>query len=151
MEAPEPPEYLEFLAPYPPEVQTAHRAGRQKLAALMPECVEVIWDATQTVVTGWGFGDKTKDCFLGLAAYPKHVTLIFMYGVRLDDPENRLRGEGKQVRNMRLAGLETLDDPYVLRLIEQSIATAPAPTGDTASRIVVKQMAGPKRRPKPEA
>ncbi|MBS1707501.1 MAG: DUF1801 domain-containing protein [Armatimonadetes bacterium] len=147
MTAPEPPEYLEFLAPYPLLVQEQHRAARQKLATLLPECVEVIWDATQTVVTGWGFGDKTKDSFLGIAAYPKHVTLIFMYGVRLDDPERRLRGEGNQVRNLRLAGLETLDDPYVQKLIQQSVATAPTPTGDPTPRILVKQMAGPKRRP----
>lgn len=149
MSLPEPPEYAEFLAPYPEEIRALARAMRRRLLEILPPCIETVWDATQTVVVGFGFGEKTKDAFLSIPAYPKHVSLSFLYGARLMDPEGRLNGAGNQVRHLRVPGLALLEDPYILGLIAQAAATAPHAGEPLEPRTLVRSMTGPKRRPKP--
>lgn len=87
---------------------------------------------------------------MNLAVYANHVTLIFPWGIKLNDPEGRIKGEGKQVRNLRLAGIETLYDPYVMDLISQSMALAVRPAPPITPVKYVKIYAGPKRRPLPK-
>ncbi len=84
---------------------------------------------------------------MNLAVYSDHVTLVFSWGVDLDDPEKRLKGSGSQVRHIRLAGIETLRDPYVAGLIRQAAERATRPATPIAPCKVVKVYAGPKRRP----
>ncbi|MEP6754319.1 MAG: hypothetical protein ABJA67_02370 [Chthonomonadales bacterium] len=109
--------------------------------------VELHYDATVAVCAGFSYTGDLKGLFVNLAAYSDHVTLVFYWGAKLNDPEARLKGEGKQVRHLRLVDLDTLRDPYVVRLIQQASDNAPRPDGEIIERIVNKVYAGPKRRP----
>jgi hypothetical protein len=142
-------ELVSFLAPYPPAVRDLFLAGRSLLLRRLRPVVELHYDATSAVGAGFAYTGDLKGLFVNLAAYSNHVTLVFMWGVKLKDREGRLRGEGKQVRHLRLAGLETLRDPYVLDLVDQASKNAPRPEGKVKNAIVVKVYKGPKRRPKP--
>ncbi len=144
---PEPAEYLEFIACYSPEVQALHRAARQRLLDYLPPVVEIIYDATQAVTIGFSFTEKTRDHFIHLPMYGKGINLGFNHGAKLLDPEKRLIGEGSQVRHLKLRDVSVLDDPYVLDLIEQSMAIAPRPDGEVVPQTIIKVMAGEKRRP----
>jgi hypothetical protein len=145
----QPAELVSFLAPYPPAVRELFLAGRSLLLRRLEPVVEMHFDATSAVCAGFAFTGELKGAFVNLAAYADHVTLVFGWGAALKDPQGRLRGGGKQVRHMRLAGLETLRDPYVLALIDQAAERAPRPESKVRSAIVVKVYAGPKRRPSP--
>ena len=138
-----------FLAPYPPEVRKLFLAGRSLLLRRLRPVVELHYDATSAVGAGFSYTGDLKGLFVNFAAFSNHVTLVFMWGVKLKDREGRLRGEGKQVRHLRLAGLETLRDPYVLDLVDQAAANAPRPEGKVKHSIVVKVYQGKKRRPGP--
>jgi hypothetical protein len=138
-----------FLAPYPPEVRKLFLAGRSLLLRRLRPVVELHYDATSAVGAGFSYTGDLKGLFVNFAAFSNHVTLVFMWGVKLKDREGRLRGEGKRVRHMRLAGLETLRDPYVLDLVDQAAANAPRPEGKVKPSIVVKVYQGKKRRPGP--
>lgn len=140
---------LEFLAPYPSEVQAVAMAARGTLWKLVEPANEIFWDATQAVCSGFTYTEKTTDCFVNLAVYPKHVTLIFSWGVNLVDSERRLKGEGSRVRNYRLADETTVDDPYVIDLIRQAQAAAKRPPEPMNPITIVKVMNGPKKRPRP--
>jgi hypothetical protein len=140
---------IEFLAPYPPEVQELALQGRKRLLELVGPASEIFWDATQAVCAGFTYTAKVSDNFVNLAVYPKHVTLIFPNGARQQDPEARLGGEGSRVRHIRLASIDTLSDPYVVDQIEQAKAIAPRPATPIDYVVHVKVMNGPKRRPKP--
>ncbi len=145
---PTPPALIEFLAPYPEEVQSLTLEVRRFLVERYWPVSEVIWDATQAVCAAISFTGESKDSPVNLAVYAKHVTLIFSRGVDLDDPEGRLRGEGTQVRNLRLVeAMSTLQDPYILGLIDQACARASRPAQPVEPKVVVKVMKGPKRRP----
>ncbi|MBI1332437.1 MAG: hypothetical protein GC165_06125 [Armatimonadetes bacterium] len=144
---PEPREYLEFIACYSPELQALHRAARQRLLDLLPSVIELMFDATQAVTTGFSFTEKSRDHFIHLPMYGKGINLGFNHGAKLHDPEGRLIGTGSQVRHLKLRDLAVLDDPYVLDLIEQSMALAPKPDGEVEPKTVIRVMEGAKRRP----
>jgi hypothetical protein len=144
----EPVDLVAFLKAYPPDVQELFLAGRSLLLRHLKPIVELHYDATSAVCAGFAYTGDLKGAFVNLAAYADHVTLVFQWGVKLRDPEGRLRGGGKQVRHMRLDGAETLRDPYVLDLVDQAATAAARPEGKVRHAIVVKVYAGPKRRPK---
>lgn len=143
----EPTDLIEYLLPYPDHVQHLMIDGRMKLLRMLSPIVEMHYDATTAVCAGFSTTGDLKGLFVNLAAFAHHVTLVFAYGALLDDPEKRLKGEGKQVRHMRLLNLEMLDDPYILGMIENARANAPLPIDPITTRIVTKVYAGPKRRP----
>ncbi len=136
-----------YLIPYPDNVRNLMLKGRQQLLEKLSPIVEMHYDATSAVCAGFITTGDLKGLFVNFAAYPKHVTLVFNFGVHLQDPEGRLNGEGKQIRHLRLKGIEDLSDPYLIDLILQSRANAPIPDQPLEHRIVTKVYAGPKRRP----
>lgn len=145
---PEPPEYLEFLAPYPEETQLLARGLRAKLVQLLPPCIELMWDATNTVGPSFGFTDKNRDHFVHLPAYTKYVNIGFTNGTSLTDPEKRLQGSGAKIRHIKLTKVEDLDDPYLQDLIQQAAQLATKPNEIVEPRTLIRVMEGPKRRPK---
>lgn len=146
---PEPPEYSLFLAPYPEATQNLARAARAKLLQILPPVVEILYDATNAVTTGYGFTDKPRDHFIHLPVYTRYLNLGFNQGDTLDDPHGLLSGEGLHVRHIRLETIDLLDSPTVRGLIEQAIAQAPRPETPVEPHTIVRTMSGPKRRPSP--
>ncbi len=145
---PEPPEFVEFLAPYPADVQELARHLRKRVLELLPPCIETVWDATNAVGVAFGFTEKNADHFIHLPVYTKYVNLGFSHGVNLKDPEQRLQGKGSRIRHLRLSTAADLEDPYVLDLISQAHHNA-VQTGPVEPRSIIRVMDGPKRRPKP--
>jgi hypothetical protein len=137
-----------FLKPYPPPVRALMLAGRRRLAELVGPATDLIYDATSAVCAGFSFTGEPRDNFVNLAAFPKHVTLVFPWGVKLKDPKKVLKGEGKQVRHVRLADIADLDRPELIKLVAQAAVLAPKPERPlTKHTPFVKVYAGPKRRP----
>jgi len=66
----------------------------------------------------------------------------------LPDPQKRLRGEGKQVRNVRLEDATTLDRPAIQALITASLLHAPKPLDGTARRQLIIKSVSAKQRPR---
>ncbi len=139
----------QFLNPYPAEVQALTLALRGRMVELLAPVNEIHWDAMSAVCAGFTYTDHERDNFINLAVYANHVSLIFPWGVRLSDPEGRLNGTGNQVRHMRLPSLGSLDDAYLLNLIDQAKLGATRPAVPTEPLVIVKVMKGPKRRPTP--
>jgi hypothetical protein len=51
----------------------------------------------------------------------EHVTLAFLRGALLPDPEKLLEGKAKGVRNLKLRSLEEVKRPGVKKLIEEAV------------------------------
>jgi hypothetical protein len=116
-----------FLAKYTPELRREASAGRAALRELMPTAVELVYDNYNALVFGFGPSERASEAIVSLALYPRYVTLFFLYGVGLPDPESLLVGAGKQVRSIRLESSRDLAKPAVRALIEAAIARAKAP------------------------
>ena len=107
---------------YTPAIAAQLRDARQRLRARFPRGVEMVFDNYNALVFGIGPTDRSRDSFISIAGYPKWVTLFFLDGAGLDDPQGLLEGDGKQVRGIRLKTPADLDSPAVAALIAQAIA-----------------------------
>lgn len=83
-----------FLASYP----AAMRLLAERLRRLVRETAP---DATERVLPGWkalSFRDPEAGLFCSVLPFKDHVSLLFEYGVELEDPDGILTGDTKRVR-----------------------------------------------------
>lgn len=132
-------ELAAFVAKFTPDVAQRIRAARRKMRALLPRAVELVYDNFNFFVIGYGPTEKTSAAIFSLAAQASGVSLCFLHGARLPDPQGLLRGSGKRVRSIKLETAAVLERPEVRALIQAALDTAPealAPTGPPADHQV---------------
>ena len=140
-----------FLAKYTPEIVAQTNAVLAKLRARLRGAVEMVYDNYNALVIAFGAEDRPREAILSVAVYPGHLTLVFLWGRGLFDPDNLLRGTGSQVRHLRLAGPETVDSPSVQALITEAIARSARPFDDTKPNRMVIRAVAEKQRPRRSA
>ena len=138
-----------FIDKYAPDTAALTRALVERMKARLPGAVLMVYDNYNALVIGFGATDKPTRAVLSLAVFPRHVTLCFIWGKSLPDPHGLLKGEGSQVRNLRLDnGVATLDDPKVDALIGEAIARSEPPfDADAPQRLIIKSVSA-KQRPR---
>ncbi|HEX2221138.1 MAG TPA: DUF1801 domain-containing protein [Candidatus Limnocylindria bacterium] len=103
-------------------------AVRELVRRLHPEVVEVVWPHQGTV--GWGVGPKKmSEHYAYLAVHPRHVNLGFYRGASLPDPAGLLGGPGKDMRHIRLDGVDDVGRPEVEELLKAARAEREAALG----------------------
>jgi hypothetical protein len=137
-----------FVAKYTPEIATQLRDARRRLRAHFPRGVEMVFDNYNALVFGIGPTDKSRESFISIAGYPKWVTLFFLDGAALHDPEGLLEGDGKQVRGIRLKTPADLDSPAVAALVAQAIAPHADALAQAAPLATVIKAEVEKQRPR---
>ena len=137
-----------FLARYTPQIVAQTEAVLAKMRARLPGAVEMVYDNYNGLVVGFGPEDRPSEAVFSVIALPDHVTLCFLWGADLFDPDKLLRGGGVRVRHIRLDGPETLDAAPVRALMTEAIARSARPFDETQpSRIVIRAV-HPKPRPR---
>ena len=111
----------DFLGKYTPAIEVQLREARTRLRAMFPRGFELVYDNYNALVFGISPTERTSDAFLSVAGYPKWVTLFFLHGASLHDPNGLLEGQGKQVRGVRLREPGTINTPEVEALIAQAV------------------------------
>jgi hypothetical protein len=137
-----------FVAKYDPAIAARLRACRRKLRDLIPRGYELVYDNYNALVFGFSPSERTSDARLSIAGYPRWVTLFFLKGASVADPDGLLEGTGSQVRGITLTGPGDLDAPAVKALIARALA--PAATAFAAApplRTIVKSVSA-KQRPR---
>lgn len=114
-------EIRRLLADYAPEIARRMVAARRKLRSRIPRGFELIYDTYNGLGIGYGATQKYSAPVVSLVAYPRWVTLFFLYGATLDDPHRLLEGTGQRVRSIRLTSVDVLDDPRVAALFEEAL------------------------------
>jgi hypothetical protein len=82
-----------FIARYSTDVA---RLARQVLAVLRrrhPGATELVYDNYNALAIGFGPGDRSSDAVFSIALYPRWVSLFFLDGARLSDPDRLLKGQ----------------------------------------------------------
>jgi hypothetical protein len=137
-----------FLAKYTPEIVAFATEARKRMRNEIPGGVEFVYDNYNALVFGYGPSERPSEAVLSLALMPRWVTLCFLKGAKLQDPNKLLKGSGNIVRNIRLTAAEHLEDPHVHRLVTDAIAAAaPSFPGGGAPRTIVKSISA-KQRPR---
>ena len=92
--------------------------------------------------------ERVADVILSITLYPKWVSLFFMRGAHLPDPQKLLKGSGKTVRHIVLADAADLDTPALRALIAHALDRAAKPLDATSpGRVIIKSISA-KQRPR---
>src|SRR6478672_6817253 len=117
-----------FLNRFSPDIATLARAARAKLRTRLPRAIEMVYDNSYALVIGYSPTERPSDAILSLVIFPKRVSVCFIQGKHLPDPQHVLVGTGNQVRFIRLdAAAAILDTPPVRALVSEAIAFGETP------------------------
>jgi hypothetical protein len=137
-----------FIAKYTPEVAATGRAILKKMRQRTPGAVEMVYDNYNGLVVGYSPTDRPSDAIFSIILFPRWVTLCFLFGAFLDDPQHLLKGRGLRVRTLRLASAADLDQPAVRALVDQAIADAEGAMSRKSTHQLVIRAVQKKQRPR---
>ena len=129
-----------FLAKYTPAMSKEMKAALIKLRKLVPGAVEMVYDNWNGLVVGFGPTEHASEAVLSLIVLPDHVTICFLWGKKLPDPDKLLKGGGSRVRHHRLESVADLD--------KRPIAQADPPFDTKARNKLVIKAISAKQRPR---
>jgi hypothetical protein len=135
------PKLAAMMAKFSPSIAREARAALATLDARLPHAVRLVYDNYNALVIAYASGPRMTDVVCSIAMYPKWVTLFFMHGTKLPDPERLLEGSGKHIRSIRLVdGAAMLARPAIVALLRAAAARVtwdPAADLRTEVRAVV--------------
>jgi hypothetical protein len=133
---------------YPPEIARAFKSARRKMRALIPRGYELVYENYNALGIGYGPGQTASDAIVSIVAYPRWITLFFLYGASLKDPRGLLKGTGSRVRSIRLDSPSDLDRIEVRQLISCAIAPHAARLKQCPRLQLIVKSTASKRRPR---
>jgi hypothetical protein len=137
-----------FLAKYDPAIAAFARRVLAKLRKRLPGAVEMVYDNYDGLVIGFGPNERPSLAIFSIVLFPRWVTLCFLQGAAIPDPQRRLQGEGRVVRHIRLEDFSVLDDPYVQGLMNLALHRAKVPLDPKNRRQLVIKSISAKQRPR---
>jgi hypothetical protein len=116
------PQLLDLLADCSPGVTELALALRELVLKEAPEAEEVLYSVyAQVIVFKFKLAGRKRGAFCNVAAYSRHVNLVFYYGAALPDPHGVLKGSGKTMRHIRFDSPEDLRHGYLRSYIRSAI------------------------------
>jgi len=137
-----------FLAKYDPAIVAFARQVLVKMRQRLPGAVQMVYDNYNALMIGFGPNDRPSLAIFSIVLFPRWVTLCFLQGAGLPDPQRRLLGEGRIVRNIRLEDLSVLDDTYVKHLMNLAVHRAKVPLDPKNRRQFIIKSVSAKQRPR---
>jgi hypothetical protein len=110
-----------FLAKYSAAIAADVQFARRALKRLVPRGFELVYDNYNTLAFGISPTPRAGGAIVSVAAYPQWVTLFFLHGKGLKDPDGLLQGSGTRVRSIRLAPVKLIDARPVQALLRQAL------------------------------
>jgi hypothetical protein len=147
MKSPSPAALLaRFLARFNPDVARLARTARAKLRKRLPGAIEMVYDNYTALAIGYCPTDRPSDAILSIVIFPKKVSICFLQGRHLPDPQRLLQGGGNQVRFVTLdAGAAILDTAPIRALVSEAIAFGETPFRGRG-RLVIRSISATRRR-----
>jgi hypothetical protein len=137
-----------FIGKFSPDVAARARIELQRMRALLPVAIELVYDNYNALAIGFGPSERASEVIFSLAVYPRWVTLFFLQGVNIPDPEKLLSGSGNQVRHIRLTDPDKLLAPEVRKLMMVALKIARVPlSAYSKPRTIIKAISD-KQRPR---
>jgi hypothetical protein len=148
MKTPTPAQQLaSFIVRFSPPIAAQARVARARLRRLLPGAIEMVYDNYNALAIGFSPTERPSDAVLSLVIFPKRVSICFIQGKHLPDPDHLLVGDGNQVRFIRLdPQAAILDTPPLRALISEAIAFGDTPF--TGKRQLVIRSISRKQRPR---
>jgi hypothetical protein len=137
-----------FLDRYNPEIVSLARRALTKMRKRLPGSLEMVYDNYNALVIGFVPNERASDAIFSIVLYPKYVTLFFLQGAGMPDPDGRLSGSGNVARHIRLESAATLDDPEIVSLMNTALHRAKVPLDPKQPRRLIIKSIAAKQRPR---
>ncbi len=137
-----------FIAKFDEKNQRLIRDVRKALRKRLPTANEMVYDNYNFFVIGYAPNDRPSDAIFSIAAGASGVSVCFIQGARLADPDKLLSGGGSQTRFLRLESVTDLARPEVEALVAVAIAQAKVPLSATGRGTLVIRSISAKQRPR---
>ena len=137
-----------FLAKYNPPIASLARRALAKLRKRLIGSLEMVYDNYYALVIGFVPNERPSDAIFSIALYPDHVSLCFLQGAGIPDPNRRLLGSGDVARHIRLENAATLDDPEIVSLMNAALHRAKVPLDPKQPRRLIIKSISAKQRPR---
>jgi len=132
-----------FLSKYEPGVAAEAKKSLAKLRKLIPNAIEMVYDNYNALGLG------PSEAIISIAVMPEWVSLCFLQGAKLPDPEKRLLGSGNVARHIKMkSGAVTLDEPAVQTLIAEALTGAKVTIPPDQKRQFLIKSVSVKQRPR---
>jgi hypothetical protein len=106
-----------------------------------------VYDNAYALVIGFAPGSRASDAIVSLVVMPRRVSVCFLQGAHLDDPDRILAGGGNLVRHVRLESAATLDRPALRAMFDRAEVYAEPDWEPGAARIEIRAVS-PNQRPR---
>jgi hypothetical protein len=136
-----------FLAKFLPEVASGAKRSIAVLRKRLPGATVIVYDNYNALAVGFGPNDRTSEAILSIAVFPRWVSLFFLRGKGLADPQKILKGSGNQVRHVVLQSPADLDKPEIRALIALAVAASKTTMPSRGGTLVIKSVSA-KQRPR---
>ena len=140
-----------FIDEYAPAIAGLAREVLAAMQARLPGAVRLVYNNYNALVIGFGPSERASEAVFSVALYPRWVNLFFLQGASLEDPDGLLRGEGKQVRSVRLGSVSELEEPGLKALMAAALAQAAVGLDRPreGARLVIQPVADERRARRP--
>src|SRR6516165_3019965 len=130
-----------FLAKYDPEIEALAREARKRMQARLPGATELVYDNYNALAIGYGPSERASEAIFSIALYPRWVSLFFLQGARLPDPDQILKGSGSVAKHIVLSSSESLNDPAVRALMHEAVMQAKVAFDSHSNhRLIIKSI-----------
>ena len=141
-----------FLAKFHPRIAASARTALSRLRKKLPGAIEVVYDNYNALAIGFGPSDRASEAIFSIAVFPRWVSLFFLQGAKLPDPDKVLKGSGTQVRHIVLTDLIILEQPAVKKLMALALKAAKKPLDPKQRRrLIIKSISAKQRPRRPDA
>ena len=137
-----------FLAKFEPRVAASARTALSRLRKKLPGAIEIVYDNYNALAIGFGPSEKASEAIFSIAVFPRWVSLFFLQGAKLPDPDKVLQGSGTRVRHIVLTATEILEQPAVKKLMLLALASAKKPLDPKQRRRLIIKSISAKQRPR---
>jgi len=137
-----------FIAKFEPRHQTLIRAVRRAIRAHLPTADELVYDNYNFFVIGFGSTDRPSDCIVSIVAGASGVSLCFIHGASLPDPQKALLGSGKQTRFIRVDSARAMERQPVKALLAAAVARSRMPFRASGRGNLIIRSVSAKQRPR---
>ena len=137
-----------FLAKFEPRVAVSARSALVRLRKRLPGATELVYDNYNALAIGFGSSDKASEAIFSIAVFPRWVSLFFLQGAKLPDPDGLLQGTGTKVRHIVLTEPAVLEQASVKKLMAIAMTKARKPIDPRQRRRLIIKSISAKQRPR---
>jgi hypothetical protein len=141
-------ELARFIAKFSPEIAALAQSILAAMRERYPTAVQLVYDNYNALAIGFGPTERASEAIFSIAVFPRWVSLFFLQGAGLPDPDGILKGSGNVVRHIRLASADTLSELPVKKMMREAAKNAAIPFAARGTpRLMIKSISA-KQRPR---